>query len=159
MNDDLHSISILAASASSLAANFSGICAFLSYRLSQKIRNELKSDERIIFGPFQKPQLLNHEHSNCVIVCTLFNKSRRKAYVELVKATDDSGNEIDITWSSTIDECGNPQDPFGLMGVVDSNNLFIRRMDGEAIENMSLHIAHSFSESPEIINYTQRWSH
>lgn len=41
---------------SSLAAVFSGITAFLSYKLSSKILDELKSDEKLIVGNAIHPQ-------------------------------------------------------------------------------------------------------
>ena len=138
---------------SALAAIFSALCAFFSYRLSRKIHHDLKSDEEIIFGPLQKPHLADEQHSSCVIVCTLFNKSRRKAFVDSVRAIDEQGEEIPITWSSSINGLGNPQDPFCLKGVIDSANLYVRRKDGEEIDFMSLKIRHSFSDLPETIVY------
>lgn len=157
MTEGLSAISTFTASVSSLAAIFSAICAILSYCLSRKIQNELKSDERIIVGPFQHPELLHDEHRRSVIVCALFNKSRRKAYIKAVRATDGSchENNIDIKWSSSIDGVGNTVHPFRLMGIVDSSHLFIRRSDGKPIDDIVLHVTHSFSESPEIINYRE----
>ena len=60
---------------SSLAAIFSGACAFFSYKLAASIRDELKSDERIVTGVPIHPDLRTHEHSSSVIQCTLFNES------------------------------------------------------------------------------------
>lgn len=155
MTESLSDTSLFTASVSTLAAILSAICAFLSYGLARTIQNELRSDERIIIGPFQHPESLSEDHVRSVIVCMLFNKSRRKAYVEAVRANDDSCNEIRIKWSSSIDKCGNVEKPYLLMGIVDSSPLYIRRADGEPIEDMLLFVTHSFSESPEVIRYSE----
>ena len=77
----LQSTSTLAASLAALAAILSGLCAFLSYRLARKIQDDLKTDERMVAGTPIHPDLREDAHSACVIQCTLFNKSKRKAYV------------------------------------------------------------------------------
>ena len=146
-------MSTLAVFVGALAAIFSAICARHSYRLSRKIQDDLKSDEEIIVGPLLNPSLPNESHSNCVIVCTLFNKSRRKSYVGPVCATNEEGGKIDISWASGIDQVGNPQEPFGLEGLIDSVNLYVRRDDGETIDYMSLEISHSFPDSPATVVY------
>lgn len=134
---------------SGLAAVFAATTAYLSYKLARKIQRELKSDERIIVGRPQHPELKNMEHSLSVIVCPLFNKSKRKAYIESVLAFDQEGQEIPISWSSEIDGCGNPRSPLGLIGVVDSAELCVRRsVDGERISFMRLRIRDSFDNSP-----------
>ena len=84
--------------AARVAAVLSAHCAFLSYRLSKKIQDALKADETIIIGPLLNPTLRHESHSNCVVVCTLFNKSRRKAYVRSVRATVEDREEVDISW-------------------------------------------------------------
>lgn len=144
----LQSISTLAAS---LAAIFSGVCAFLSYGLSRKIQDELKSDERIIAGIPIHPDLRESAHSESVIQCTLFNKSKRKAYLDSISAYDHKGKTIGVTWSDEINHLGNPQNPCQLIGIVDSCPLYIRRNDGEAISYARLEITHSFSEIPMIV--------
>ena len=134
------------------AAVFSAYTAFLSYRLARKIQDDLKSDETIVVGPLQNPDLPNVEHSKCVVACTLFNRSRRKAYVDSVRAFED-GKQIDIKWGSRIDRLGNVQEPFRLVGIVDSVNLYVRRNDGDGIDRMSLEIKHSFPNSPVVVVY------
>ena len=153
MNELFFTTSTFAAIVGSLAAIFSARCASLAYRLSQKIQNDLNADEKIIFGQPQEPHLANKDHSSCVIVFTLFNKSRRKAFVKSVRAMDRQGEEVSITWSSRIDELGNPLDSFGLEGLIDSVNLYVRRKDGEEIGYMSLGISHSFPDSPATVIY------
>ena len=109
-----------------------------AYRLSRKIQDDLKRDETVVIG---------------VVACTLFNKSRRKAYVDRVRALDENREEIDVKWAPRIDHLGNPQEPFGLVGVVDSFNLYVRRNDGESIDYMWLEIRHSFPDSPATVEY------
>ena len=139
--------------AAMLAAMFSACCAFLSYRLSKSIQDDLKADEIVVAGPLLNPSLPNESHSNCVVVCTLFNKSRRKAYVRSVRAMNEDREEMDISWGSSIDRHGNPEEPFGLVGLIDSVNLYVRRKDGEELDYISLEIGHSFSDSPETVVY------
>lgn len=149
MNYDLlQTTSALTTALSSLAAIFSGACAFLSYNLATKIRDELKSDERIIAGVPIHPDVRERAHSESVIQCTLFNKSKRKAYVNSVSAYDRKGGMIDVTWSNTIDALGNPQSPCQLIGIVDSCPLFVRRNDGEAFDFARISMLHSFSDVP-----------
>lgn len=144
----LQTTSVLAASLSTLAAIFSGTCAFLSLKLARKIQDELKTDERIVAGVPIHPDLSAHAHSVAVIQCTLFNKSKRKTYLNAVSAYSQRGEKIDITWSDEIDRPGNPQNPCQLIGIVDSRPLFVRRNDGETIDYARLEISHSFSETP-----------
>ena len=99
----LQSTSTLAASLAALAAILSGLCAFLSYRLARKIQYELKTDERIVAETPIHPHLPVPAHSACVIQCTLFNKSKRKAYVNAVSVHDCRDTKIDVTWSDAID--------------------------------------------------------
>ena len=68
-----------------------------------------------------------------------------------VCATDEPGEKIDIGWASSIDQLGNPQEPFCLEGLIDSVNLYVRRNDGEEIDYMSLEISHSFPDSPATV--------
>ena len=153
MNELFFATSTFAAIVGALAAFFSARCAFLAFRLSQEIHSDLKADEEIIFGEPREPRLAIDNHSRCVIVCTLFNKSRRKAFVESVRAIDEQNEEVPITWSSKIDTLGNPQEPFGLEGLIDSINLWVRRKDGEQINYMSLKISHSFAGSPATVTF------
>ncbi|MBI3041915.1 MAG: hypothetical protein HYY78_03715 [Betaproteobacteria bacterium] len=146
--ETLQSTSTLAASLAALAAVLSGVCAFLSYRLARKIQDDLKTDERIIAGTPIHPDLHEHAHSACVIQCTLFNKSKRKAYVNAVSAYDRRGSKVDVTWSHEIDQLGNPKNPCQLIGLVDACPLFIQKNDGESIEYARITISHSFPDTP-----------
>lgn len=134
-----------------VAALLSGFCAFLSYKLSQKIREELKSDETVIVGKAIHPGLITYDHNNCIIVCTIFNKSKRKTYVNKVLVFDKNNNIIDTTWSKQIDDLGNPMFPCELIGIIDTEELYIRRNDGKWFNYCSVHIFHSFSTTPETV--------
>lgn len=160
MDEDLQqTISTLAVFLGGLAAIFSGWCAFLSYRLSQKIRDELKSDERIISGAFIHPDLSVSAHAGCVLQCTLFNKSKRKAYVKSVKAFDQKEAEIDIAWSTEIDNLGNVMNPTQLIGIVDSSDLYIRANDAKEFDYLRVEIHHSSADSPliAVFNFFEKW--
>jgi hypothetical protein len=147
-HETLQSISTVAAALAALAAILSGLTAFLSYRLTRKIQHELNTDERIIAGTPIHPDLRAHAHSACIIQCTLFNKSKRKAFVSAVSVHDGGGAKVDVTWSDAIDQLGNPQNPCQLIGLVDTCSLFIRKNDGEGIEYARIAISHSFSDTP-----------
>lgn len=149
----LQTTSVVAASLSALTAILSGICAFLSYKLSRKIQDELKADERIVAGVPIHPALRVSAHSVAVIQCTLFNKSKRKTYLNAVSAYSEEGEKIDVTWSDEIDDLGNPQSPCQLVGIIDSSSLFVRRDDGETFDYAKLEISHSFSEAPMTVIY------
>lgn len=144
----LQTTSTLAATLSALAAIFSGTSALFSYRLARKMQDELKTDERIVAGTPIHPDLRERAHSESVVQCTLFNKSKRKAYIDSVSLYDRKGARIDVTWSNEIDHLGNPQNPCQLIGIVDACSLFARRNDGEPIGYARIELSHSFSKVP-----------
>lgn len=80
--------SVITTILSTLAAIFSGWCAYLSYKLSVKLREEMKSDERLIVSKVIHPGLAYNDHDKCVIKCNIFNKSKRKAFINTVQAYD-----------------------------------------------------------------------
>lgn len=149
--DTLQATSAVAASLAALAAVLSGVCAFLSYRLARKIHDDLRNDERIVVGTFRHPDLDVPAHRDCVIQCALFNKSRRKAYVNGVAAYDLQDTKIEATWTNKIDDFGNPLDHCQLIGLVDTSPLFIRRNDGRPISYARIEISHSFSHAPMVV--------
>ena len=136
--------------ASVMAAVFSGWCAYLSYKLSSRLREEMKSDETLIASKLIHPDLATRAHDDCVITCTLFNKSKRKVFVSEVRAYDGKNNSIAVKWSHKIDQCGNPLRPCELIGILDSESLFIRAKSGDEIRFCRLEIGHSFSTAPLI---------
>ncbi len=114
-----------------VAAIVAATSAFFSYRLSKNIYDEIKSDETIVAGSLHHPGLQVADHDRSVLRCTLLNKSHRKAFVSSVMAYEKNGNEIPITWSSSIDSLGNIINPTGLLGLEDGIDLYLRRNDGE----------------------------
>ena len=116
----------VATAIAAFSAILAAVSAFLSYRLSKGIYDEIKSDEVVIAGPLGHPGLPLREHNDCVLRCTLFNKSKRKTYISSVEASDQNGTTIEITWSDLIDEIGNIQNPTGLLGLENSINTDFR---------------------------------
>ncbi len=104
--------------------------------------------EILIAGRLGHPTLASPDHAKCGLACTFFNKSKRKAYIHEVKAFDRHNQPIDITWANRINECGNPEDPCHLIGVIDSETLYLRGNSGREIEFCRLEIYHSFSSQP-----------
>jgi hypothetical protein len=135
----------VATAIAAFAAIVAAASAFLSYRLSKGIYDEIKSDEVIIAGPLHHPGLRIPAHDDCVLRCTLFNKSKRKTYINLVEASDLKSTPIEITWSDSIDELGNIQNPTGLLGLENSVNLVLHRNDGKSFDKTVVRIKHSFS--------------
>jgi len=136
-----------------LAAVLSGIAAWLSYRLTKSIRDELKSDELIVAGVLEHPRLSHPDHENCVLQTTLFNKSKRKCVISKVQVFDVENSEISVDWAESIDHCGNPQDRGQLIGIVDKAVLYIRRHDGRAFRNAVVHVTNTFDNKPLILTY------
>lgn len=149
----LQSVQPLTAIFALLAAVLSGIAAWLSYRLAQRIRDELKSDEVIVAGALDHPSLSNPDHENCVLQTSLFNKSKRKCVVTKVQVFDGNRVEIPVDWADTIDGFGNPQDRAQLIGIVDKTSLCIRRRDGVAFRTADVHITHTFNTKPLMLAY------
>jgi hypothetical protein len=150
-NELWESTSALGTAFSAVAAALSGWCAYLSYRLSRSLHADLRSDERIICGVPFNPDLRERTHANRVIQCVLFNKSKRKAYVNSVRVFDEHGSEIAISWAGDIDLCGNPGPQGSLIGITDTGSLFVQRTDGERFAFTRIEFQHSFSETPETI--------
>lgn len=150
-NELWESTSALGAAFSAIAAALSGWCAFLSYRLSRSLHADLKSDERIICGVPFNPDLRERAHADSVIQCILFNKSNRKTYVNSVRAFDEHGSEIAISWAGEVDQCGNTGPQGALLGITDTSSLFLRRHDGERFNYARIVIRHAFAEQPETI--------
>lgn len=141
---DLNTVFTAIAASSAVVA---AISAIYSYKLSKNIYDEIKSDETIIAGELHHPGLAERDHDNCVLRCTLFNKSKRKAYINSVKAYEKNGQEIDITWSDAIDNLGNILNPTGLLGLENSINLLLRRNDGNRFTENTIIVKHSFSKN------------
>lgn len=148
---DAQSIAVATATFSALTAVFSAGTAFRSYRLAKSIQDDVKSDERIFVGKVTHPSLNVRNHSQCVLQVAIFNKSKRKACVTELTVYDSKGKPIAICWSDEIDSLGNVQDPGHLVGITDAKTLYIRRNDGEEFQYARILLAHSFSDSKDVI--------
>ncbi|MBX3302600.1 MAG: hypothetical protein KF693_10330 [Nitrospira sp.] len=129
------------------------VCAYFSYSLSKRIYDEIKSDEVIVPGTLHHPGLRVRKHDECVLRCSVFNKSPRKAYINSVEAFDSKGVKLEITWSDNMDELGTILNPTELLGIVDAVNLCMRRNDGEEFGKTTVSIQHSFSSKKIEIVY------
>ena len=136
-----------------IAAIIAASSAFFSYRLSKNIYDEIKSDETIIAGELHHRGLQVANHDQSVLRCTLLNKSHRKAFISSVRAYEKSGEEIPITWSSSIDNFGNIINPTGLLGLEDSIELYLRRKGGEEFKECDIHVKHSHSDKLLQLNF------
>jgi len=136
-----------------VAAITAAASAFFSYRLSKQIYDEIKSDEELASGPAHHPGLQHREHDASVLRCSIFNKSKRKAFIRSVRAYDRNGQDIPISWSGRHDHLGKTEEPTGLLGVTDQVNLAIRRNDGEEFQFTRIAIQHSFSGNELVVEF------
>lgn len=150
MDSTPQDMSVVSASSAALAAIMSAGTAFLSYRLSRAIRDETKSDERIVVGKISHANLQTRAHARCVLQVPLFNKSKRKACITALTAYDSSSKEIRIAWSEAFDTLGNILAPGDLVAITDVKTIHIRRIGGEPFTCARLLFTHSFSEEKEI---------
>lgn len=111
---------------------------------------EESSYETLVLSKLIHPGLATPEHNICVIAGRLFNKSHKKVVIDKVRAYDRNGKPLSITWSNRIDRYGNPEKPYELIGIVDSEDIFVRQDNGEEIEYCKLEIFHSLSQMPLI---------
>lgn len=132
---------------SSLAAVVSVVCVVLSYRLNRRINDQNIADDRLVIGNPYRPELREREHSKSVICLEVFNKSKRKASIESLAVYDRKSKEVDVTWSGSMSALGTPEDSSGILGIVDSSTIYIRRNDGENFEYARITFKHSFSEN------------
>tara|TARA_R110000787_G_C13229377_1_gene427060 strand:- start:152 stop:631 length:480 start_codon:yes stop_codon:yes gene_type:complete len=139
----------IAATAAVVAAASAGF----SYLLSRRIYKEIKSDEVVVAGPLHRVGLLEKDRDNPLMRVTIFNKSSRKAFVTSVKVIDQDGQQIPITWSNSISKIGSIENPTGLLGLVNSENIYIRRNDGAEFQQVSVQINHSFSNRGMILEF------
>ena len=62
--------------------------------------------------------------------------------------------KIAITWSGRIDPLGNPLEAAGILGVVDSSTLYLRRDDGQSFPtDCRVEVTHSLSSEPLVLIY------
>jgi methionine synthase I (cobalamin-dependent) len=140
---------IIAAAAAVVAA----VSAGFSYFLSKRIYDEIKSDEMLIAGRLHQVGLMEKDHNDPLVRTALFNKSSRKAFVTTVKVFDQDNQQIPVTWSNSISNTGNIENPTGLLGIVNTENLYIRRNDGVEFRDVSVKITHSFSANELVLKF------
>jgi hypothetical protein len=124
----------------------SATTALLSFRLARGLYSDAKSDERLIVGIPTHPQLRNLDDEQAVLQLPVFNKSKRKAYINDVRVYDRNGVALPATWSEEMNERGRLLHATGLVGIVDAATIYIRRDDGLAFEYARIRYAHSFGK-------------
>ena len=136
---------------SALTAVFAAATAFRSYRLAKSIQEDTKSDERLVVGKVSHPDLRTRDHWLAVIQIPVFNKSKRKAYIDGLTMYDRRNAPIEVSWSDEINELGMPQRPSEFVGLVDSTTIYVRESMQKEIEYARILISHSFSETKQVI--------
>jgi hypothetical protein len=145
----LEATTLVAAVLSAFAAILAGMSAFMGYRLVRRVQQDLQSDDRLVAGTAEHPEWLDREHKSCVLRIAIFNKSKRKAYIDSVEVFDETENKLDVSWSDDIDPEGIPKHPSHLIGVVDSATLFVKTNSARPIDSVvRIEIGHCFSEDP-----------
>jgi hypothetical protein len=139
----------VAAAAAIVAATSAGF----SYVLSRQIYDEIKSDEDIISGPIHRVGLQEKDHDDPLVRIALFNKSVRKAYVTGIKVLDHQGQQTDVTWSNSLSSIGNIENPTGLVGIINSENIYIRQNSGSVFREITIFITHSHSKEPLVVKF------
>jgi hypothetical protein len=130
------------------AAGCAAVAAFLSWKITNRAYAEQKADDELVAGPLQHPELVLPTHSWAVLATHVVNRSRRKAVIREVRLTTMTGEPVPIRWSGAIDHLGNAVGAPGVLGVVDSVTLYLRREDGRPIRAGILEIRHSFALEP-----------
>ena len=142
---------VFAAFMSAVSAGLSALTAVRNYKLARSIQMDAKADERIIIGEVAHPSLRTQAHADRVIQIPIFNKSKRKATVTDLTVYDRKSRPIAISWSSAIDDLGDPQSPANLVGLTDACTLYVRRTDGETFEYARVMFADSFSSAKNMV--------
>ena len=109
----------------------------------------------LVVSKLSHPDLRVLDHRYSVIGCLIANTSGQKATITEVKAYDNKGADIKITWSNHIDDFGNPINPYGLIVITDKESLFIKRNDGKNLEFCRVEIFHSFSDSALTVTFDE----
>lgn len=152
MSSDLvQHASVISAALSALAAVLSAVAAFRSFKLARAMHDEAKSDDRIILGRPSHPALRTREHAQVVIQIPIFNKSKRKAYIDEITVYDRRNQRVEVTWSDVIDDLGIPHRPADLVGVVDTATIFLRADVLKEFDYARILFAHSFSKVKEVV--------
>lgn len=143
----------ISATIAAVAAIVAAVSAIFSYQLSRRIYNEVKSDEEIIPGPIHRVGLQEQDHDDALVRITLFNKSARKAYVTQIKVIDQDDQQTSVTWSNSISSLGKIENPTGLLGIINSENIYIRQNSGSKFRVITVFITHSHSKEPLVVKF------
>ncbi|MCY3627386.1 MAG: hypothetical protein OXG88_07080 [Gammaproteobacteria bacterium] len=118
------------------------MCTLSTAYLAWKVFRDTKDDEILMFGDCQHPSSVSTYQSSMHVLCVkIFNKSRRKAYIECVRAFE-NGRSLKIYWGNSIDQLGNVLQPQGAFGIKDSDHLYVRRKDADLITWMNLSVSY-----------------
>lgn len=149
----IQTTSVVTATLAALSAIFSAATAYRSFRMARNIFEDAKSDERLIVGAISHPELRERIHAQAVIQLPIFNKSKRKAYINGLAVYDRTNKLIEVTWAQEIDDFGSPKDASGLIGIIDSVTLYIRRNDGQGFGYARILYSHSFSNTRDVVTF------
>lgn len=144
---------VFAAFMSAVAAALSAVTAVRNFKLARSIQFDAKADERIVIGEVARPSLRTQKHADSVIQIPIFNKSKRKVTIADLTVYDRRSDAIEVTWSSAIDEVGNPQSPVNLVGISDACTLYVRRNDGERFDYARIMFSDSFSSAKHMVTF------
>jgi len=141
----------VATSLSAIAAICAAAAAVFNFRLAKSIQNDAKADELLVLGEISHPELKTRQHTLSVVQISIFNKSKRKAYISGITFSGQDGKPIEVKWSDEIDDCGNPVGRSNRIGIVDTVTIYARPIDGRDVDYARIEISHSFPKSPEVI--------
>lgn len=128
-----------------ISALASAVFAGLTFWWMMLTRRESRAHDRVVVGAARHPRLRESAHSLAVLSVPILNGSQRTAVIEAVRVLDDRGKLLKVSWSGAIDECGNLQEPIGVLGIDGTGQVFIRRPMGEPIPAGTIIIKHSLS--------------
>lgn len=140
-----------------IAISVSTLSALATSYMAWLVCREKKDDERLIFGEcYHPPHIKDTTHRESVIAFRVFNKSRRRAYIHGIKAVEEK-KTVEIWWSSSINDLGSPLDESSLVGIIDSEIIFIcKKVFGE-IYTMTLEVTYHFDKDPKVETLEFRW--
>jgi hypothetical protein len=138
---------------STIGALVSIYFAYRSHSNEKSIRAELKAAEKLLFGKPHNPSFIKlRGHRDCVLEIPIYNASTsKKAFITKLQAFNHKGEIVDVVWSGRIDELGNISNQGELLGLEDFSNLYLRALDGECINYLSIKIFHTFSGTAQNI--------
>ena len=138
------------------AVTVSTLCTSLTAYLAWKVFQDTKDDEQLFFGDCHHAPTITSASHACTVVCTnIFNKSRRKAYIEEVKATE-NGSPVDIDWGTAISELG-AICSLGQFGITDCGTLYVCKQEEEDILCIELEVTYRIRNRSETKQLKFAW--